>query len=107
MKKLIAILVIMFIGSSAYSQYLVDGLKWNNSNPIQWEGWSIYTNFTYKVDGDTLINNKTYKLIKRNFPDVDNSWETAFFLREDNQHWFFKNINVNDEILFYDFSLNV
>jgi len=107
MKKLIAILVIMFIGISAYSQYLVDGLKWNNSNPIQWEGWSVYTNFTYKVEGDTIINNNVYKIVKNNIPDVNNNWNSFLFVREDNQSWFFKKRNSNDEVKLYDFSVNV
>ncbi|MFA6199370.1 MAG: T9SS type A sorting domain-containing protein [Bacteroidales bacterium] len=107
MKKLITILVIMLIGTSAYSQYLVDGLKWNNSQGVSWYGWSVYTNFTYKVDGDTIINNNTYKIIKSNSPDLNSNWEAAFYLREDNQRWVLKDTNINDEILLYDFSLNV
>ena len=109
MKKLIAILVIMFIGTSAYSQYLVDGLKWNNTTggTDDW-GVNLYRNFTYKVEGDTTIGGVVYKLIKKNFPDLNQEWNTAFYLREDNRKWYVLGAYesfITDEVLLYDFSL--
>ncbi len=106
MKKFIAILVIMFIGTSAYSQYLVDGLKWNNTNGGS-DYWrvNLQRNFTYKVEGDTTIVGVGYKLIKKNFPDLNQEWNTVFYAREDNRKWYFLMPNDSSELLMYDFSL--
>lgn len=109
MKKIILIICFVLVYSSAFSQYLVDGLKWNNTSggTDDW-GVNIYRNFTYKVDGDTAINGVAYKMIKMNYPDIDNQWSSAFYLREDNRKWYLigRNGNLNaEEELLYDFSL--
>lgn len=109
MKKTILIIGFMLVYSSVFSQYLVDGLKWNNTSggTDDW-GINLYRNFTYKVDGDTTINGIDYKIIKKNYPDVDNQWSSAFYLREENRKWYLigrnGNLNVEEELL-YDFSL--
>ncbi len=109
MKKIILIICFVFVYSSAFSQYLVDGLKWNNTSggTDDW-GVNIYRNFIYKVDGDTTINGVAYKIIKKNYPDVDNQWTSVFYLRENNRKWYLigRNGNLNtEEELLYDFSL--
>jgi hypothetical protein len=81
MKK-IFILVVMLIAciASAKAQYLVDGLTWNNTHGGS--VWSTSLNFTYKVDGDTTINGTQYKLIKENYPDINDEWATKYCLRK-------------------------
>ena len=109
MKKLILVIAIVFFASNSYSQYLIDGLKWNNTTggTDDW-GVNLHRNFTYKVEGDTTIGGVDYKLVKKNYPDINQEWTTAFCLREDSRKWYIIGAyepHISDEVLLYDFSL--
>ncbi|MCK9321290.1 MAG: hypothetical protein M0P32_04710, partial [Bacteroidales bacterium] len=109
MKKLILVIAIVFFASNSYSQYLIDGLKWNNTTggTDDW-GVNLHRNFTYKVEGDTTIGGVDYKLVKKNYPDINQEWTTAFCLREDSRKWYIIGAYepyISDEVLLYDFSL--
>jgi hypothetical protein len=111
MKKLILVIAIVFFASNSYSQYLIDGLKWNNTTggTDDW-GVNLHRNFTYKVEGDTTIGGVDYKLVKKNYPDINQEWTTAFCLREDSRKWYIIGAYepyISDEVLLYDFSLEI
>ena len=109
MKKLLLFIALVFVTTNSYSQYLIDGLNWNNTTggTDDW-GVNLHRNFTYKVEGDTTIGGVGYKLIKKNYPDINQEWTTAFCLREENRKWYIIGAYapyISDEVLLYDFSL--
>lgn len=105
-KKLFFLLVQIAFIANVYSQgFLKDGLTWNNTNG---DYYSQNSNFTYKVQGDTIIGTRTYKIIKENYPDTDTNWNNRIYAREDSSRWFFIVIgSLMGDKLYYDFNLNV
>lgn len=118
-------LITSILFSQNYSPLLVEGNKWQvgfydgeiNSNCLN---ITQQTSYAYKIDGDSIVNGKTYKKIVFNFigyPPIracGEPWVTkpntlAAILREDiNEKKVYRNINgTNDETVLYDFSLNV
>ena len=106
MKKIIFLLVQIAFIASVYSQgFLKQGLTWNNTNG---GSFTQYTNFTYRVNGDTAINSINYKIIKENYPDRDSNWNTSFYAREENNKWYFRFPNkIKEKKLLYDYNVNV
>ena len=56
MKKLLLFIALVFVTTNSYSQYLIDGLNWNNTTGGT-DDWGVILNrnYTFKVEGDTTI----------------------------------------------------
>lgn len=67
---------------------------------------TIYYTQTYKIDGDTLIEEQIYQKVYIKEEDMEN-WEYQTSLREENQKvWKFSKYS-NEELLIYDFQVEV
>jgi len=108
--------------SQTYTPLLKDGNKWYmsfvDSNYDQCLYVSGRSNYIYKIDGETIINGKTYKKIICEFVSGahyirfcgDNlQGNVAALLREDisERKVYRYNSNSNSETILYDFSLKV
>jgi hypothetical protein len=97
-------LFVIFCGISAkaqiYHPFASENKVWSELTD-SWPSW--YTTF-YKLQGDTIINSKVYKIVYHSYDSLMTYWsKTVFFIREDSNHKVYKFYNV--ERLIYDFSL--
>ena len=68
MKKILLVIIVLMFGHSMLGQnyfpFPTDSAKWNCLDWWQWSPDDIYlTNYQYLMEGDTIINEKTYKKI--------------------------------------------
>ncbi len=138
----IIILALFLMPLSMFSQYIpihVDGAFWSeikNYGGGSAPGVTTYGVHNYRINGDTTIENKSYKIIEtRNYMiiEIDSNpadtssrvWTNRFFkplggIREDNQKVYFyyfgvnhadeaalTNVSPNSEHLIYDFNIAV
>jgi hypothetical protein len=83
MKKIIPLLVFIFLSAIAYSQSFIDTTKvWNvakcSGGGIGW----FCENFSYKFIGDTVINNQVYKKLMTKLDSSNYTWGFSIAMRE-------------------------
>lgn len=116
MKKLIFLLLI-FSSSNLFSQDyfpIVEEYKEWNTLQIGYPGtgnpWdTIYWTKTYKISGDTLIDNILYKKVMFSEEEIPVNYEFFGGIREDENHevWFYPTVGITEERLIYDYSVNI
>ncbi|MCB0805236.1 MAG: T9SS type A sorting domain-containing protein [Bacteroidales bacterium] len=114
MKK-ITFLAFMLVGVFAYSQEYFPLVEENNEwNVLQviYDGISlpwdtIYWSMSYKISGDTVIDNKAYKKVFKSEEEFPVSWQYWGGMREENQEAWYIGINNYPESKIYDFDLSV
>lgn len=114
MKKLILISASFIFSVMAFCQNYYPLVQENNEwNVLQviFEGGNPWdTTFftqTYKISGDTIINELAYKKVYKSEEEMPVNWEYEGSIREEDEKvWYISHFN-NEEILIYDFTLNV
>lgn len=64
---------------------------------------------TFKLSGDTILDNISYKKVYLSEDEIPTNWEFYGGMREDENQkvWFYPTIGMIEEQLIYDFSVNV
>ena len=89
-----------FIYSQDYHPLVQENNEWNVLMVIGYPYDTTYWTMTYKIYGDTIISNQTYKKVYK-------SWEYEGGIREEEQKvWYFSKYG-NAETQIYDFTLDV
>lgn len=114
MKKLtlsaVALVFTLMLFSQNYYPLVQENNEWNVLQVI-FEGgnpWdtSFYTQ-TYKISGDTIVNNQDFKKIYKSEEEIPVNWIYEGSIREEDEKvWYVSHFN-NEERLIYDFTLNV
>ena len=70
--------------------------------------YPITNSYSVKIEGDTVLDNTTYKMVQYSYDSLNTEWGISnHFLRQDtSKKVFFKN-SGSEEILLYDFNLQV
>ena len=115
MKTLITLLFGLVISGMVYSQdyypIVQENNEWNvlqvvypgTGNP--WD--TIYWTESYKITGDTIISEQTYKKVYFSEEETPPNWEYKGGIREEDEKvWYFPKYG-NGETKIYDFTLNV
>ena len=112
MKRLFFSLCMMFIviNLMAYQPIVVEGYSWNVVNYNFWldnNRTEVYTTYSEKIEGDSVINGVTYKKLWRSTDTEMTEYEIIGLIREDiaNQKvWAYIG---EKEYLVYDFACKV
>ena len=109
-KTLILLLCAITMNVMAYTPIVVEGYRWNvvNRNAMLDNAQTvIYQTYSEKIEGDTVINNVTYKKLWRSTDSELANYELIGLVREDVENqkvWAY----VGDkEYLIYDFACKV
>ena len=109
-KTLILLLCAITMNVMAYTPIVVEGYRWNvvNRNAMLDNAQTvIYQTYSEKIEGDTVINNVTYKKLWRSTDAELANYESIGLVREDMENqkvWAY----VGDkEYLIYDFACKV
>ena len=115
MKRFIILLAIcclpaIWIGAqeTAYHPLLKEGKVWECRNLRQRGDNEIRGDYAYRIRGDTLIDENSYKkvFLWDSFMYEDSEWHYYGAAREDGQRVFFLPKGYNDEFKLYDFSIS-
>lgn len=115
MKKISILLftaILFSCGAFAQDYYplVENNKKWNvllveQIGPYPWD--TTYSTLSYKFQGDTLIDGKTYKKVYKFDHQSSQDWVLRCFIREDeNKRVYTYSYLIEGEILMYDFSAN-
>jgi len=114
MKNLFFILLFTILTLNSYSQdsfsLIEENKTWNVISVIRtgsYPGDTTFSTLTYEFFGDTIIESKTYKKLYRSNEENPQNWTLECFMRENEKKVWLKDISQDNEILMYDFSLNV
>lgn len=103
MKKTIIITGLFLLINAAFCQSFVqDNKVWNVVSCMSFSGCSTTT---YKLSGDTTINQIQYKKLYESSEEVIINWNLCGTMRENEDKVFYYNFET--ESLLYDFSLNI
>jgi len=105
MKKLIHLLVLIFLTSTNYSQSFIDTSKVWNIAQCGWSMGQFCTNYSYKFFGDTIISGITYKKFYSKLDSLTSSWQFEFAMRESANKVY--TYSGSGEELSYDFGANI
>ena len=105
MKTTLLTLVLFMISINIYSQNLVQDNKiWNVVNCMNWGGcWTE----SFKIDGDTTIDQTEYKKLLRTTDTTLTNWGFFAAIREVDNRVFIKYPSLDSENILYDFNLLV
>lgn len=110
MKKtftLCALALFLLSTSSIVAQVSIlnEDLRWN----MIFSGWGPTHSFTIKFEGDTILNNLTYKKVYYSYDSLNVDWvRDEHFIREDDQQRVYtQSMYGDDERLVFDFSVSV
>ena len=113
MKKkifLLSVLIALVANAIAYTPIVVEGYKWNAVNRnamLDTNGTIEYKTIVEKIEGDTIINDVTYKKVWHT-TDVDLAqYELIGIVREDIENQKVYAIIDGNEYLLYDFACSV
>jgi hypothetical protein len=115
MKTLITLFFGLTISGLIYSQSYYPIVQENNEwNVLQviypgtgnpWD--TIYWTQTYKLTGDTIISEQTYKKVYLSEEEITTNWEYEGGIREEEEKvWYFSKYG-NGETILYDFTIEV
>lgn len=114
MKTLITLIFGITISSLLLSQNYFPIVQENNewsvltvieSGPYPWD--TTYWTETFKLSGDTVIDNQTYKTVYKSQAEFPVNWNYWGGIREEDQKIWRKGTNNSPERLIYDFNLSV
>lgn len=106
MKRIFLNIIIVFFAISINAQtdfpFATENKIWSE---IMFSWTSLYTTY-YKLQGDTIINDKSYKFIYESRDSLMQNWTrgTSFLIRIDSNQRVYK-YESSEEYLIYDFSL--
>ena len=112
--KLIALIALMMGGMTMkaqdYHPIVEDGKQWNVLFSYPWsppEPQHKYTDI-YKIEGDTLVDGVSYKVMYATSDENLTGWNLCCFFREtEDGQVFSRRPSTSDEQLLYDFSMEV
>lgn len=104
MKKIIPLLVFIFLSATASSQAFIDTTKVWNVAKCGWSMGQICNTYSYKFFGDTIINGITYKKLYSKLDSSVNNWQFEFAMR-DSANKIYTYSGMGEE-LSYDFGAN-
>jgi len=114
MKKIIVIILFSILTTMTFSQdyypLIEENRTWNVISVIltgPYPGDTSFSTLTYKFFGDTIIDSKAYLKLYRSSEENPLNWTLDCFMRENETKVWLKGISQEDEILMYDFSLEV
>lgn len=114
MKKIIVIILFSILTTMTFSQnyypLIEENRTWNVISVIitgPYPGDTSFSTLTYKFIGDTIIDSTTYLKLYRSSEENPINWTLDCFMRENEKKVWLKDISQDNEILMYDFSLNV
>lgn len=107
-RALFFILTLSFFQTQITAQELVrEGTQWN-IYAVYWSFPPSAETISVKIEGDTLINDVSYKILHESYDSLNTSWlETNEYIREDSTKKVYLLTEDLGEIILYDFNLTV
>ena len=113
MKKYVLIITTVLLFNTIYSQEYYPLIEENKTwYVIGGAGWSDGTTI-YKCEGDTIVNNETYKFLFSSNEEFPVNWDSRGYLREDDDYKVFYANNYGSDTnnfnpkLLYDFGAEI
>ena len=114
MKKQFFILLFTILTLNSFSQdsfpLIEENKTWNVISVIRtgsYPGDTTFSTLTYQFYGDTIIESLTYKKLYRSNEANPLNWTLDSFMRENDKKVWYKHFSDDNEILMYDYSLEV
>ena len=107
MKKIVCILMTLILAEISFPQenfsFVDDDMQWSYISSENTDRGSTIVTTTYKYNGDTIINDVSYKKMYKSVDNGKNWHELGYFRQEDNNVYYIPRTETK-EILVYNFS---
>ena len=107
MKKIVCILLTLILAEMSFPQenfsFVDDDMQWSYITSENTDRGSTIVTTTYKYNGDTIINDVSYKKMYKSVDNGKNWHELGYFRQEDNNVYYIPRTETK-EILVYNFS---